>query len=96
MTSVRQLKQSQMKNINIHLQDIENMIATRNSLTTFINDIRERNSAPDIVLAADELPDISKNSVPVLPSYKLPVFKDVTTDVVKALQVMITYSKHEI
>ena len=59
----------------IHKAEIDDIRATRDSLLTLIDDVLQRNSASDIVMAADELPHISDNtSVP--PTYKQPEIAD--------------------
>ena len=92
-------KAAEVKKLAMHEEEIENIRATRESLTSFIKDIQQRNSAPDIVLSADDLPDITTNSVPVLPKLDLPVINDVTNDLIQSIKGLITYSrdyvKHE-
>ena len=92
-------KAAEVKKLALHEEEIENIRATRESLTSFIKDIQQRNSAPDIVLSADDLPDITTNSVPVLPKLDLPVINDVTNDLIQSIKGMINYSrdyaKHE-
>ena len=88
-------KDSELKKVALHEEEIENIRATRESLTSFIKDIQQRNSAPDIVLSADDLPDITTNSVPVLPKLNLPVINDVTNDLIQSIKGMITYSRDE-
>ena len=88
-------KDSELKKVALHEEQIEYICATRESLTSFIKDIQQRNSAPDIILSADDLPDITTNSVPVLPKLDLPVINDVTNDLVQSIKGMITYSRDE-
>ena len=92
-------KAAEVKKLAIHEEEIENIRAIRESLTSFIKDIQQRNSAPDVVLSADDLPDITTNSVPVLPKLDLPVINDVTNDLIQSIKGLITYSrdnmKHE-
>ena len=92
-------KAAEVKKLAMHEEEIENIRATRESMASFIKDIQQRNSAPDIVLSADDLPDITTNSVPVLPKLDLPVINDVTNDLIQSIKGLITYSrdyvKHE-
>ena len=89
-------KAAEVKKLAMHEEEIENIRATRESLTSFIKDIQQRNSAPDIVLSADDLPDITTNSVPVLPKLDLPVINDVSNDLIQSIKGMITYSRDNV
>ena len=86
-------KAAEVKKLAMHEEEIENIRATRESMTSFIKDIQQRNSAPDIVLSADDLPDITTNSVPVLPKLDLPVINDVTNDIIQSIKRMVTYNR---
>ena len=92
-------KAAEVKKLTMHEEEIDSTRATRESMTSFIKDIQQRHSAPDIVLSADDPPDITTNSVPVLPKLDLPVINDVTTDLIQSIKGMITYrrdnAKHE-
>ena len=65
LIAVRQRKAAELKKLALYEDEIDNIRATRESMASFIKDIQQRNSAPDIVLSADDLPDITTNSVPM-------------------------------
>ena len=93
LIAVRQRKAAELKKLALYEDEIDNIRATRESMASFIKDIQQRNSAPDIVLSADDLPDITTNSVPVLPKLDLPVINDVTNDLIQSIKGLITYSR---
>ena len=91
-TGLRQHLVSEEKKIAIHKADIDDIRATRDSLLTFIDDILQRNSAPDIVMAADELPDISNNTSPVPPKSKQPEIADYNI-IIQSIKDLVEYKK---
>ena len=89
-TGLRQHLAAEEKKMAIHKAEIDDIRATRDSLFTFIDDVLQRNSAPDIVMAADELPDISDNTVPVPPKCKQPFISDIDT-IIRPLKDLLCY-----
>ena len=51
--------------------DISDMIFTRNCLTSYIEKVASRECASEVVLTANDLPDIP-TSIPTMPGYKVP------------------------
>ena len=76
----------------IHMADIDDIKATRDSLFTFIDDVLQRNSATDIVMAADELPDVSDNTSPVPPLCKQPQIADYDI-IIQSVKDLVKYKK---
>ena len=75
-TGLREHLGAEEKKMVIHRAEIDDIRATRDSLLTFIDDVLQRNSVPDIVMTADELPELCENTAPVPPTYKQPEVSD--------------------
>ena len=91
-TGLRQHLAAEEKKMVIHKAEIDDIRATRDSLFTFIDDVLQRNSAPDIVMAADELPDISDNTAPVPPICKQPEIAEYDI-IIQSIKDLVQYKR---
>ena len=94
-TGLRQHLAAEEKKMVIHKAEIDGIRATRDSLFTFIDDVLQRNSAPDIVMAADELPDISDNTAHVPPKSKQPEIADYDI-IIQSVKDLVKYKKQNV
>ena len=91
-TGLRQHLAAEEKKMVMHKAEIDDIRVTRDSLFTFIDDVLQRNSAPDIVMAADELPDISENTSPVPPMCKQLLISDYDK-IIQSVKDLVKYKK---
>ena len=91
-TGLRQHLAAEEKKMVMHKAEIDDIRVTRDSLFTFIDDVLQRNSAPDIVMAADELPDVSDNTAPVPPMCKQLLISDYDK-IIQSVKDLVKYKK---
>ena len=92
-TGLRQHLAAEEKKMAIHKAELDDIRATRESLLTFIEDVLQRNSSPDIVMAADELPDISVNTELLPRTCKQPEISDYDI-IIQSVKDLVKYKKY--
>ena len=91
-TGLRQHLAAEEKKMVIHKAEIDDIRATRDSLFTFIDDVLQRNSASEIVMAAEDLPDFSENTAPVPPTCKQPEIADYDS-IIQSIKDLVRYKR---
>ena len=87
---------AELKKLSMYEEEITNMMLTRNSLLSYIAEVTESHAPHDIVLSANELPDISSNTITVLPKCKVPSIKHTRDDTVKFVRNTIDYKVSDV